>query len=73
MRDTNRLLFVCGSLLLLIEGVACSLLAWICLSINSLSVSVAELKTELQIVKPSDVLQAVNRLDQRITTIENKP
>jgi len=72
MPDLSRWLFVCGSLLLLVGGVACSLLAWICLSINSLSVSVAELKTELQIVSPSEVLQAVNHLEHRVTTIENQ-
>lgn len=70
--DMNRWLIVSGSLLLLIAGVSCSLLAWICLSINQLNVSVAELKKELELVKPAEVLRAMNQLDHRVTTIENK-
>ena len=70
MSDLNRWLIVAGSLLTLIGGVMLALLGWICLSINALSVSVAELSKELEITSPREVLQAVHQLDTRLTTIE---
>jgi hypothetical protein len=70
MSELNRWLVVAGGLLTLIGGVMCALLGWICLSINDLSVSVAELRKELEIVSPREVLQAVHQLDTRLTTIE---
>ena len=72
MTDVNRWLAVSAGLLLLIGGVICSLLAWICLSINSLSVNVAELKKELELVKPSDVMKEVQQLDHRVTNLESQ-
>lgn len=70
MADLNRWLIVAGGALTLIGGVICALLSWICLSINDLSVSVAELSKELEITSPREVLQAVHQLDTRLTTIE---
>lgn len=68
--DLNRWLIVAGSLLTLIGGVMCALLGWICLTITSLSVTVAEIRKELEIVSPREVLATVHELDTRLTTIE---
>ena len=68
--DLNRWLVVAGGLLTLIGSVICALLGWICLTITSLSVEVAEIRKELEITSPREVLQAVHELDTRLTTIE---
>jgi hypothetical protein len=70
--DVNRWLAACGGLLLLIGGAICSLLAWICLSINSLSISVAELRREIELTHPADVLKEINQLEGRVSILERK-
>lgn len=66
----QRWLIVAGSTLMLFGGLICSLLGWICLSINGLSISVAEIRKELELVQPQQVLQSVHQLETRVTSLE---
>ena len=70
--DLNRWLAACGGLLLLFGGAICSLLAWVCLSINSLTVSVAELRKEIELAHPSDIVKEIHQLENRVSTLERK-
>lgn len=69
----QRWLMVAGSTFLLIGGVICSLLAWICLSITSLNVSVAEIRKELELAEPQQVLRTVQHLESRVAAMEQSP
>lgn len=60
-RAQNRLLIIAGSVITLAATVACALLGWMATSINELSGDVVAIRTELNLVKPADVLDAVRR------------
>jgi hypothetical protein len=68
--DLNRWLVVAGGLLTLIGGVMCALLGWICLTITNLSVTVAEIRKELEMFCPREVQQSIHEIDNRLTTVE---
>ena len=71
-RETTRWLHVAGALIVMFSGLGCSLLTWLCVTVSSLSLDVAEIRTELHLVKPSENLKALTEIDKRLTRIESQ-
>ncbi len=63
VKSLNRLLKVAAALILTMATAGLSLMGWMALSINSLNVGVASIRTELDLVKPADILNALQSLE----------
>lgn len=63
VKSLNRLLKFAAGMILTMSTAGLSLMGWMALSISSLNVGVASIRTELDLVKPADVLLAIQALE----------
>lgn len=79
--EINRWLHAAGAVGLVVATGALGLLGWMASSVHSMTVSVAEIRKELDLTKPAEVLSAVkqselqalkwqNEVSQRLVTLE---
>lgn len=67
----NRWLQVSGTVILVLATVGCSLMGWMASSINELNISVSYMRAELDVVKPAEVLNAVQALkDEQLRKVD---
>ena len=70
VKSLNRWFVVGGAVFSLGGTGILALLGWMALSIGALTVDVVAIRTELDLVKPADVLRAVHEIDTRLQSLE---